>query len=68
MPGPRVRALRGPRTGSCAGHPRDADGTAAFAEFTSFSAARWISMGWPVFMDSGPGPEGPRRNDSRVFP
>ena len=26
------------------------------------------SMARPVFLDSGPGPEGPSRNDSRVFP
>ena len=26
------------------------------------------SMAWPVFLDSGPGPEGPSRNDGRAFP
>jgi hypothetical protein len=26
------------------------------------------SWAWPMFMGSGPGPEGPSRNDSRVFP
>src|ERR1700736_1227536 len=25
-------------------------------------------MDWPVFMVSGPGPDGPSRNDTRVFP
>jgi hypothetical protein len=25
-------------------------------------------MAWPVFLGSGPGPEGPSRNDSGVFP
>jgi hypothetical protein len=31
------------------------------------SQERLLSMGWPVFMGSGPGPEGLSRNDSRVF-
>jgi hypothetical protein len=26
------------------------------------------SMAWPVFLNSGPGPKGPSRNDRRVFP
>jgi hypothetical protein len=27
-----------------------------------------VSIGWPMLMDSGTGPEGPSRNHSRVFP
>ena len=43
--------------------------SAGFAREPGSHEHRFLkSMAWPVFLGSGPGPEGPSRNDSEVFP